>query len=640
MRSIATKLFLSFLMIIGVTSVIFSVVGVRAVDDLVVSEAQATVRNDLNAAREIYQGRLNQVNDAVRFAADRFLLLGRIFEGDTRNAVGELKRLKERERLDVLTVTDREGKVLLRVNNPEAAGDSQASDDLVQAALAKKEPVSATAIVPAEDLRRESPALAERARFGFIETPKARPRRETEETSGMMLKAAAPVFDAAGGLKGTVYGGILLNRDFGIVDKVKQTVFQGLKYEGKDIGTATLFQDDVRVSTNVRNLDGSRAIGTRVAEDVYRRVVKEGLPWVDRAFVVNDWYITAYEPIRDFGGRIVGILYVGVLEQKFVDMKKKTVVTVIAITGGGAIIAMAISYLLSRTISVPVRRLMAASREVASGNLDAKVDVDTRDELKDMAETFNRMASSLKERDERLKEYAKRKILESERLAFLGQLAAGVAHELNNPLQGIVTYSHLLLEEKDLKDPQADFLRKIVKQADRCSKIIRGLLDFSRQRTAVKTPSDVSAILHECLSLVERQPLFHNIQVDRGALGPLPPVVVDPSQIQQVFMNLILNAAEAMNGSGCLTLATRFNETQKGVEIAISDTGRGIPAEQMEKIFEPFFTTKEVGRGTGLGLAICYGIVKGHGGSISVESKVGEGTTFTIRLPADGGREA
>jgi len=223
--------------------------------------------------------------------------------------------------------------------------------------------------------------------------------------------------------------------------------------------------------------------------------------------------------------------------------------------------------------------------------------------------------------------------MESERLAIVGQLAANVAHELNNPLQGIVSYSHLLLERLPPESPVNDFILRIVAQANRCTTIVRGLLDFSRPRTPQKRPVDVNALLGECVSLVENQALFHNIRIVRDLRDDIPPVVIDPSEMQQVFMNMVINAAEAMNGTGQLTLATRLDPEDDSIQVALSDTGHGIRAEDVERIFDPFFTTKDVGHGTGLGLAISYGVVKEHNGTISVESEVGKGTTFTVRLP-------
>ncbi len=630
---IATRLILGFLLIIVITGAVFSAAGVQLMGSRIVSEAQEKVRNDLNAAREIYLSKLNHINDVIRFTADRVLLMNALLSGDVAPATDALGKVRERERLDVLAVTDRSGRVLLRAGNLSLAGDDQGHDELVKAVLRIKQPVASTTLVSADDLRRESPPLAERAYFKFIDTPKARARRETEETAGMMLKAAAPIFDRQNHFTGIIYGGVLLNRNFDIVDKIKQTVFQDVKYNGKDIGTATIFQDDVRIATNVKNGDGSRAIGTRIAEDVYRRVVQEGRPWVGRAYVVNSWYITAYEPIRNIHDRIIGVLYVGILEEKYVDMKMRTVRIFLNITLVGALVSMMLSYFISRRISVPIKKLVSASEEVARGNLDARVEIGSNDELRELADTFNFMASALKRRDELLKDLARKKIMESERLSFIGQLAADVAHELNNPLQGIVAYSHLLLERLPGEDSTKVSIQKIVTQANRCTEIIRGLLDFSRQRKPQKRLSNVNLILQECISLVENRALFHNIQVTKGLEEDLPQAVVDPSQMQQVFMNLIINAAEAMGSGGQLTLATRFDPVERCVEVEFRDTGHGISEENVERIFDPFFTTKPVGHGTGLGLSISYGIVREHKGAISVESEVGKGAVFVVRLP-------
>jgi two-component system NtrC family sensor kinase len=630
---IATKLILSYLLIIVITSAVFTAVGIRLIANRLVTEAQESVRLDLNAGREIYDSRLNHIYDVVRLTGKRFFLSDALASGNIKDATDELVRVKIAEGLDLLTVTDKSGNVLLRTNNPDASGDNQAHTDLVAAVLERSAAVASTTIVSADDLRKESSSLVDQAYFKFIDTPMARARKETEETAGLMLMAAAPIHDDNGQLIGVLYGGVFLNRNYEIVDEIKQTVFQGLEYKGKDIGTATIFQDDVRISTNVMNTDGTRAIGTRVAEEVYDQVVLNGQPWIGRAFVVNDWYITAYEPIRDINHQIIGILYVGISEQKYLDIKRQTILSFLTITLGGAVVSMILSYFLSRKISVPIRKLVSASQEVADGNLDAKVEIISSDELGKLAYMFNKMASALKERDERLEEYTKSKIMESERLAIIGQLAAGVAHELNNPLQGIVTYSHLLLETMPNEEWSRGNLEKIVTQANRCRDIVRGLLDFSRQRKPNKTLYDVNKVLRECVSLLESQALFHNIQIKEALDPKLPMTVIDPSQIERVFMNIIINAAEAMDVKGQLALTTRFDPAERFIEVKITDTGPGITRENLGRIFSPFFTTKDAGHGVGLGLAISYGIIREHKGTILVESEAGKGTTFIIRMP-------
>jgi len=348
---------------------------------------------------------------------------------------------------------------------------------------------------------------------------------------------------------------------------------------------------------------------------------------------VNNWYITAYEPIRDVYNRIIGILYVGVLEQKYKDIQREMIFTFLFISILGTVISVVASVFFSRRILVPIQSLVSASKEVADGNLNAQVSIRTNDELEYLADSFNAMAQALKKRDEQLRDFATQRIMESERLAVIGQLSANVAHELNNPLQGIVTYSHLLLEDEESRSSTKASIEKIVGQANRCRDIVRGLLDFSRQRKPDKTFSNLNTVLRDCIALLENQAIFHNILITKDLQEDLPLVICDPSQIERVFINLIINAVEAMDDKGEITIQTKHVDDDDFVEVVITDNGHGINPEDFDRIFDPFFTTKDVGHGTGLGLAISFGIVKAHGGSISVESEVGKGTSFTIRLP-------
>ncbi len=630
---IAVKLTLGFLSIIIFSSLIFTLLGAQIISNLITLEAEDRVRNDLNTARMIYVDTLGNIQEKAEFTAIRTFLAD-ILNGDVNQTyVDELRNFKVKEGLDILTITDSRGVVVLRINNPDVSGDDQSQQELVKAVLRTKQSVARTVIVPAEVLALESRAIANRAYFKFVDTPLARERPETEETDGMVLMAAVPVLDKYENLIGVVYAGILLNHDYKIVDEVKQTVFQGVVYKDKDIGTATIFQDDVRISTNVYGEDGERAVGTRIAEDVYEQVVLNGEQYLGRAYVVNNWYIAAYEPIRGYGGDILGILYVGILEQKYTDIKNQTMQAFLIITFVGVVISIFIALYISRRISISIGTLAKASKQLAGGNLETKVARTSNDELGDLADNFNFMANALRERDEKLKEYAKKKIMESERLALIGQLSANVAHELNNPLQGIVTYSHLLLEGEACDEETRSNAQKIAIQANRCRDIIRGLLDFSRHKNPDKTLCSVNTLLRRCVSLVERQTIFHNIEIVMNLDESDPLVVIDPSQVERVFLNLIINAADAMENSGKLTLTTGQDQAMKCVEVKVQDTGHGISEENMEKIFDPFFTTKETGHGVGLGLAISFGIVKEHNGAINVESEPDKGTTFTVSFP-------
>ena len=633
---IHAKLMLAFVLMIVIIGTIFLVIGVRLTSNRVFTEAQDKVRNDLNAARVIYDSQLERIESVVCYTSNRSFLKESVISEEMLAAQEELTNVGTSADLDFFGVTNKYGKVLLRTHNPEKVGDDLGHHDFIRNVISSKGCISSTVIFSDYELEKESPDLVEQAHISYIDTPLARPVSKTEETSGMVLITASPILSDNYEILGVVYGGKLLNRNFEIVDLIKQTVYENVKYKGQDIGTATIFQDDLRISTNVTNKDGSRAIGTRVSEEVYNQVIIQGEPWIDRAYVVNNWYITAYEPIKNLQDEIIGILYVGVLEQKYIDIRQDTIITFLGITIAGILIALGVSYLIAKQVSGPITQMVSASKEVAEGNLNARVNVHTNDELQFLADSFNDMATSIQKRDQDLKEFATKKIMESERLALVGQLSANIAHELNNPLQGIVTFSHLLLEDNTKIDTNTQFsLEKIVGQADRCRDIIRGLLDFSRQRPPDKSFFDINSIVDDCVSLVERQALFHNIHVTRNLQADLPLAMIDPAQIERVFMNLIINAAEAMDGSGYLTISTRENKDTNDIEIAFSDTGHGISDENLKKIFDPFFTTKDVGHGTGLGLAISYGLVRSHKGSIIVESEVGQGTTFIVILPKE-----
>ncbi|MBM4288065.1 MAG: PAS domain S-box protein [Deltaproteobacteria bacterium] len=220
----------------------------------------------------------------------------------------------------------------------------------------------------------------------------------------------------------------------------------------------------------------------------------------------------------------------------------------------------------------------------------------------------------------------------SEKLAALGQLAAGVAHEINNPLGAILVYSYLMLEDLAPENPERLQVEKIIKEAMRCKEIIKGLLDFSRQLPYRQLPVDINALITEMFHLVENHLSFQNISLDKNLAADLPPVMGDKSRLEQVFINLFMNAGDAMGGQGRLTVTTRQN-TLGAVEIRLSDTGPGIHSDHLPRLFDPFFSTKEVGRGVGLGLSISYGIIKQHRGRIYADASASGGATFVIELP-------
>jgi two-component system NtrC family sensor kinase len=436
------------------------------------------------------------------------------------------------------------------------------------------------------------------------------------------------------------------------VDRVWNLLFRGDRFQDVDMGSVTIFQGDVRISTNVRTTAGARAVGSLASREVSQSVLKHGDVWRGRAFVVKEWYISEYSPIRNYAGEIVGMLSVGVLEKTYTAIRNQVILSFFGIATVGFLLILGITYYMIHTITRPIGEMVSATHNIIAGRFDQEVRADSPGEIALLAESFNAMLKSLRQMKGDLEEWGRTleekvrrrteelvamqaRVAQSERLASLGMLAAGVAHEVNNPLGAILALTGLTVEEMPKDDPNRENLEEVIHQTERCRDIVKGLLEFSRQSKGDTEPVDLNKVLRDTLSLVGKQALFFNVNVVWQLAPELPPVAADRAQFQQVFINILMNAVQAMHERGAIAIESRYNAAASSVEVAISDTGDGIPPEQIGRIFDPFFTTKESGHGTGLGLSIAYGIVTTHRGSISVASEVGKGSTFTIRMPVE-----
>lgn len=321
-----------------------------------------------------------------------------------------------------------------------------------------------------------------------------------------------------------------------------------------------------------------------------------------------------------------------------------------------ALISVVLCFILWNFVTKPLSLLEEGMKNIGKGNLDHRIEIKTRDEMGLLAETFNAMAQELKDSRHKLEQWTKcleeevekktleikkaqEQLMNAEKLASLGRMAAGFAHELNSPLTGIITFAHLIMKRLPETDREnREDLQVVIDQAERCSRIIKGLLGFSRKTGYEKTLTDINSLIERTVAMVQNQARFHNIEFKINLEQKLPQITVDAHQIEQVFLNLLINAADAMNERGTITISSRLikdseDPSKEQIELEFTDTGPGIPEEYLSKIFEPFFTTKPPGKGTGLGLSVSYGIVKRHGGSIFVKSSPGKGASFFIRLP-------
>jgi two-component system NtrC family sensor kinase len=642
--STRSKLIASFLGVSFLVGAVSLLIGGQLLYKAVLSEATKRVRLDLNAAREIYLARINSVKVSLNITTLGFGFRSALRKYDDLELVTRLRRMAQHAELDFAGIVTGEDETLCRIGpNPVPNERHRTGNPIANLAFEQGIPISGTVALSNEFLSAESPELADQAKIQLLPSPRAAPRAEKEETSGMALAAAIPVFEGDD-LLGILYGGILLNRSQKIVDKVRDAVFQQEVYKGRIIGTATIFFNDLRISTNVSAMEGKRAIGTRVSKEVKEHVLEKGVTWTERAFVVNDWYITAYEPIEDIFGKRVGMLYVGILEAKYIDIVKRVLTVFVLITVAGMALAIGLGYILADKIMSPVHRLIKASQQVSEGNLSPEVGPLSKDEIGLLQNTFKDMIVSLQERDRRSRAESEDRLLQSEKQASIGRLAAGVAHEINNPLTGVLTYTHMLLRRKDIGDDIRSDLQAIAKATERVRGIVKGLLDFSRQTKLDRESTEINRLVRSTISLMENQALLKGVGIEFNPGENLPMLTLDRSQFQSALLNLIINALDATEPGGNVIVSTGItlsasNAGQKVVEIAIADTGCGIPPEDLDKLFDPFFSTKGVGQGTGLGLAVSFGIVQRHGGTIWVQSKVGSGSTFTIRLPLEGQRE-
>ena len=638
--NLQNRLVVGFLIATFITGFVATVVSIWTINKSTIDEVQNRVQQDINTAKLIYNQTLEKIASHILFTSERADLQVLMAKRDYVKMESLRSLIRHEQKtppqdddmtLDMITVVNARGNVLYRVANPEVRGDSMLWLPVVKKCLENKSLQLSTELISIKNILRENPNLAERVTMEINKIPLSYEPKEIRLSDGMVMMSAYPLFDNKKNLLGAIVGGVLLNKDNTIVDKVKDTIYQGEKYKGRDMGVATIFQGGVRISTNVMTKENKRAIGTTLSKEVYDRVIVEGKDWVGRAFVVDDWYITTYTPIYDMNKNLIGILYVGLLEAKYRDIKWNTIWINMGITGLGMVIAFIISFYLGNTIIKRIRMLKEAAEAIAAGNLDHKLSPDKISGFDMLDEAFNYMSKSLKDHDEKLHK-AHEQLARTERLTALGEMAAGVAHEINNPLGGILLYSNLVLEDVPEDTPARENMEKIIYQTNRCKGIVQNLLDFARTPTGDMLPLKINSVINISLSLVKDQSMFHGIEIQADLAENLPEVIGDRARLEEVFLNLFINATDAMKGKGTLTITTRLSGNNS-VKITVSDTGEGIAKEHLPHIFEPFFTTKEPGKGTGLGLSIVYGIIRKHNGFIDAESEPGKGTTFIVSLP-------
>jgi two-component system NtrC family sensor kinase len=624
------------------------------------------VHTDLNVAHASFvRLQRDYLNHLERLAGSHAFYTA-FANGDAERIQEQLAVMRLTTGFDFVQVTDLHGRWIM-TEQPASGGTSKLGP-LHRNVVAWGTPGVDIEIYSTAELENENPELLEQARVAIIETSHATTSDRSIEDRALVIRAIAPVRDPNGTLVALVDGGVVLNNSFGLVDSIRNLVYGPDSLPEGSFGTVTVFLDDVRISTNVPAGRGKRAVGTRVSEAVRRSVLEQGNTWVDYAFVVDDWYISAYEPIVDAYGQRVGMLHTGFPEAPFRHAYYRTL--------GGALVFLLLGMLVASLVVVrgaavifqPIESIAAVVRDIRKGKdrrvgnlakddeigelarqFDATLNLLTlrNDEIRQAAERLeskvDERTGELKQQNQRLEETiaqleaARQQLVSAEKLAALGELTAGVAHEINNPIAVIQGNLDVLRFElgDDIGRVQVE-VDLILEQVARIHAIVDKLLRYSRPSEYGTELQEVepNRLIDETLVLVEHEVDGKSLDVQTDYRAATR-ITIDPQELQQVLVNLLVNAVHASHSGGLITVGTRDfdGDGGTGVVISVRDRGIGISAEQLPRIFDPFFTTKRVG-GTGLGLSVSYGLLRRYGGDIKVTSEPGQGSTFEVFVPA------
>ncbi len=618
------------------------------------------IRSDLAVASGYFDQTMNEVGSGTWGVAASHALQQALHATALRSSIDRLLET-ERQRLGL--------DFLVLANDPSVPGTEAMRSrglDLVNFA-ASAAPVDRAhsarlELLHTDTLRRLAPHLANRVRIPLVPTRNAAPTERNMEDRAMVIMASLPVQDDAGRHVATLHGGLLLNQNLGFIDHINRIVYPEGSLPFGSQGTTTLFLDDVRISTNVRLFQDERAVGTRVSREVRDAVLADGRTWLDRAFVVNDWYVSAYQPLTDVRGDRIGMLYVGFLESPFRWVRYG----MLAIMGLIFLATMALAAMFSvrwaRSIFRPVQQMNQVMRRVEDGEPSARVGpVAARDELGALANHLDELLDTVDDKARRLREWgetldrkvaertqeleqssaslrlAQQQLVKSEKLAAVGQLTASIAHEINNPIAVIQGNLDLMRETLGPHaGPVRGELRLLDEQVERMRLIVTQLLQYARptEFAGYVDALDVNQTVTDSLVLVAHLLLQRRIEVVRETQAGTP-VGCNRQELQQVVINLMINAIQAMPDGGELRLATRdwldADGQPQGAVIEVHDNGPGLRPEVMDRLFTPFFTTRN--DGNGLGLWISLGLVERYGGRLEAENHGdGPGAVFRVRL--------
>jgi two-component system NtrC family sensor kinase len=644
---------LPLLVVLPLLGVLLLVWGNAALDQLLITK----VRSDLAVAQGYFDRVLGEVGASAGAVADAHALQLALANGNGIGADGTalvalLQRYKQREQLDFINLRAPDGS-LRATDHALAAANDRRSPAFRAAADGRAS--AAIEVLTIDELAVVAPTLQARVAVPLVPTRNAAPTERATEDRAMVVLATRPVLDASGHLIAHVQAGVLLNRNLPFIDHINEIVYpQGALPFGSQ-GTATLFLDDVRISTNVRlfGSDGDRAVGTRVSQQVRDAVLGRGSTWLDRAFVVNDWYVSAYQPLADSAGQRVGMLYVGYLERPFTLLKYAALASIGAIFFAVMIAAAFVSMRGARSIFAPLERMAQTMQRVEGGAAEARVGaVPSRDEVGQLAGHLDHLLDVVAEKQRALERWnaeldakvaertqelqnAQAQLVRAEKLAAVGQLTASIAHEVNNPIA--VIQGNLDLVRETLGEhavPVRAELALLDAQVERMRLIVTQLLQFARptEFAGYVAAVDTARLVDDSLVLVGHLLSKTHITLQRDLRATRQPML-NRQELQQVLVNLLVNAIHAMPDGGTLMLASR-DVSDNAIELSVTDTGPGLGPELLRELFQPFVTRKK--DGTGLGLWISRSIVERYAGELHAADRSDgvRGAVFTLRLLA------
>lgn len=647
------KLFKWFAGLVLAFGAMSALLGIWMIGQRVVEEAQTRVRYDLSSAWAVYESQLKTVETIVKLTAARSVLQEAAAEqkwNDPNSAQylrGLLAQVCNDFHLDFLALVGPDGKVVLRCQAPFRTGDYRNDEPLVAKALSGVAG-SGTVLLPKELLDAEADGLVDRAFLAIQETAHARPSPRATEDRGMAMMAAAPV-EKNGKVIGALYAGQLLNRNQAFVDRIEDIVFGQDNYRGKASGSVTVFLADTRVATTVRMPNGNRAIGTRVSAEVAERVLDNATRWADRAFVVSDWYLTAYDPIRDDRGAVIGMMYVGILEQPYSDLRQAMFIRYCALVAVALLGVLLLAMWMAGRIARPLHRLATAAKKMQHGGPFEPVTPDRNcNETAGLIEAFNGMARALSQRESQLQEANARMAAANESLRALNahymETLQFVSHELNSPLSSITNYTYTMRQRLlgDLTEKQEKALDVIGANLKRILEMIRHYLNLARIESGEVHPVPTRValradVLSPILASLETELHARSLRVE-DRVDPHLNLHSDLNMTREVFENLLSNAVKFGRAGGLITLSSRVEGGW--ARCCVRNEGEGIAPEKQGELFRKFSRLEPAGphaagRGTGLGLFICKKIMESHGGTISVESQVGQWAEFCCTFPLE-----